>query len=117
MQRKRRRRNLFTKSFHSHTNQVAICTGGGSQLEWREVETGRLPTPRLELRAAVIENHIYVTGGEDDDNNDLTEILRWDPSNESWQKAGNLAVARSWQAAVAITSSIIESECLTMFLK
>ena len=89
-------------------NQVAIYTGGGSQLEWRE--TGHLPTPRIGLRAAVIENHIYVTGGYD--GNYLTEILRWDPSTESWQKAGDFALPRHFHAAVAIPSSIIESGCL-----
>merc|ERR1719237_1839918 len=90
------------------STEVAINTGGVSQLEWRE--TGRLPTPRGLLRAAVIENHIYVTGGYDGDNY-LTEILRWDPSTESWQQVGNLGVGRDGAAAVAIPSSIIESEC------
>merc|ERR1712037_808803 len=95
------------------STEVAIYSGGGSQLEWREVETGRLPTPRPELRAAVIENHIYVTGGQDY----LTEILRWDPSSESWQQVGNLGVGRYGHAVLAIPSSIIESECSAMFLK
>merc|ERR1712037_952016 len=102
-------------SYSLSSTEVAISTGGGSQLEWRE--TGRLPTGRYELRAAVIDNHIYVTGGYDDDNNDLTEILRWDPSSESWQQVGNLGVGRDSGAAVAIPSSIIESECSAMFLK
>ena len=48
---------------------------------------------------------------------ELIEILRWDPLTEAWEQAGNLAVERSWHAAVAIPSSIIESECLAMFLK
>merc|ERR1712110_886313 len=83
---------IVTGGWDAHNNsvsstEVAIYTGGGSQLEWREVETGRLPTPRRGLRAAVIENHIYATGGYDRDGHngrdggkDLTEILRWDPS-------------------------------------
>merc|ERR1711934_574734 len=100
-------------SIYGSSTEVAIYSGGGSQLEWRE--TGRLPTPRGLLKAAVIENHIYVTGGYDCDNY-LTEILRWDPSTESWQQVGNLAVERDGAAAVAIPSSIIESECSTMFL-
>merc|ERR1719341_1787164 len=97
------------------STEVAINTGGGSQLEWRE--TGRLPTGRYQLRAAVIENHIYVTGGQGDYNNYLTEILRWDPSSESWQQVGNLGQWRGGHAAVAIPSSIIESQCSAMFLK
>ena len=99
----------------SYTNQVAIYSGGGSQLEWRE--TGELPTARAGLGAALVDNVIFVTGGRDGDNNDLTAILSWDPSTESWQQVGNLAVKRYYHAAVAIPSSIIESECLAMFLK
>ena len=98
----------------SYTNQVAIYSGGGSQLEWRE--TSKLPTPRVGLRAAVVDNVLYVTGGFEDDGNILSEILSWDPSTESWQQAGNLNVARFNHAAVAIPSSIIESEC-SMLLK
>ena len=108
MQRKNKR--------NSHTNQVAIYTGDGSQLEWRG--TGPLPTPRYELRATVIENYIYVTGGHIDGHiHDLTEVLRWDPSSESWQLVGNLGFGRYDHAVVAIPSSIIESECSEMFLK
>ena len=92
-------------------NQVAIFTGGGSQLEWREVGTGHLPTPRRGLDATVVDNHIFVTGGEDYGADPLPEILRWDPFTESWHQAGNLAVGRYFHAAVAIPTSIIESEC------
>ena len=93
-----------------YTNQVAIYTGGG-QLEWRE--TGQLPTARDGLRAAVVDNIIYVTGGLDGDSSDdyLTSILSWDPSTESWQYVGDLKVARSDHSAVAVPSPIIESEC------
>ena len=90
---------------------MAIYTGGVSQLEWREVETGNLPTPRDFLRAATVDNIIFVTGGWDYAVSGLTSILSWDPSTESWQEAGNLKVGRYWHAAVAVSSSIIESEC------
>ena len=109
-----------------HINQVAIYTRGESQLEWRE--TGQLPSPRTELKAAVVDNHIYVTGGYIGDDQDhltaryveedyLTEILRWDPSTESWMQVGNFTFRRNKHAVVAIPSSIIESECSAMFLK
>ena len=100
----------------SHINQVAFYSGD-QQLEWREVETGQLPTPRHGLRAAVVDNIIYVTGGYDGYDNSFTSILRWDPSTESWQKAGDLKVARSHHAAVAVPSSMIESECSATFLE
>ena len=99
---------IIIDTFHT---QVATYTGG-SLLEWREVETGNLPSGRYGLRAAVIDNVIYVSGG----NHDSTSILAWDSSTESWQHVGDLAVERS-QAAVAVPSSIIEcSGCSTILL-
>ena len=89
------------------TNQVATYTGSGSQLEWREVEGGQLPTPRSSLRAAIVNNILYVTGGRDGYGR-LTSILSWDPLTESWQAAGDLKEGRYWHAAVAIASSIVE---------
>ena len=92
---------------------------GGSQLEWREVESGQLPIPRYSLRAALVENIIFVTGGWDDKGYHFSissSILSWDPFSESWQEAGNLAAGRSSHAAVAVPSSIIESECSAMLL-
>ena len=79
----------------------------GSQLEWREVEGGELPSPRTQLRAALVGDLLFVTGG-DDFHNDLTSILSWDPVAETWQVAGDLAVGRDSHAAVALPSSLIE---------
>ena len=99
--------SLTTDTFH---NQVAVYTAGVSQLEWREVESGKLPQPRRALRAAMVDNVLYVTGGYDGVIR-LTSILSWDPTNESWQPAGNLTVGRYSHAAVAVSSSMIESGC------
>ena len=79
----------------------------GSQLEWREVEGGQLPSPRDGLRATSVGDVLFVTGGLDDDFNFPTSILSWDPVAESWQPAGDLAVARSNHAAVAVSKSVI----------
>ena len=100
----------LTFSTDTLTNQVAVYTAGVSQLEWREVESGKLPSPRGGLRAAMVDNVLYVTGGEDG-HMYLTPILSWDSTNESWEEAGNLVVARSYHAAVAVPSSLIESGC------
>ena len=35
----------------------------GRQLEWREVEGGELPVPRLYLQATLVDNILFVTGG------------------------------------------------------
>ena len=78
----------------------------GSQLEWRMVEGGQLPSPRYALRATVIGDILFISGGYDG-NNELTSILSWDPVAESWQPAGHLAVARNNHAAVAVPKSVI----------
>jgi len=75
------------------------------------VGTGHLPSPREFLRAATVDNIIYVSGGRDYYGHTLTAILSWDPSSESWQEAGHLKVGRDRHAAVAVPSSIIESKC------
>ena len=74
----------------------------------RQLEVGTQRAPRL-----LVDNNVYVTGGcnYDERKNYLSEILRWDPFTDSWQNVGNLTKARSDQATVAISSSIIESEC------
>ena len=80
---------------------------GGSQLEWREVEGGQLPSPRYGLRASVVNKILFVTGGLGDGVNYLTSILSWDPVAESWQPVGDLAVGRLVHAAVAVPASVI----------
>ena len=85
---------------------MAVYSNGG-QLEWREVEGGELPEPRTRLRASVINNILFVTGGADDFLVGVTSILSWDPVAESWQPAGDLAVGRWDHAAVAVPKSVI----------
>ena len=74
----------------------------GIQLEWREVGTGELPSRREGPRATLVGDVLFVTGGLDEDYNDLTSILSWNPVAESWQPAVDLAVARFIHAAVAV---------------
>merc|ERR1711874_606747 len=84
-------------SYSSYFSSTEIATyTSSSALSWRIVETGDLPSARQGLRAAVVENVLYVTGG--DDGNDLTAILSWDPVQEKWTHAGDLKVARSYHA-------------------
>ena len=80
----------------------------GSQLEWREVEGGQLPSPRSGLRATLFDDILFVTGGWNGDNV-LTSILSWDPVAELWQPArGDLVVARESHAVVAVPTSLVE---------
>ena len=95
----------------------------GSQLEWREVEGGELPSPRYELTATlgrtfahtfgrmsatIVEETLYVSGGGILSSPGGTSILSWNPEAESWQPAGDLAVARDYHAAVAVPASLVE---------
>ena len=88
----------------SFDNQVAVYSSD-SNLEWREVEGGELPSPRYGLRATLVDDVLFVTGGYD--GNYLTSILSWDPKAERWLPAGDLAVARYYHAAVAVPASAV----------
>ena len=71
------------------------------------MEGGQLPSPRYGLRATLVGDVLFVSGGYDDDHNDLTSILSWDPVAESWQQVGDLAVARHTHAVVAVPKSVV----------
>ena len=58
----------------------------GSPLVWREVEGGELPSPRSGLRASVVNNILYVSGGVYDQVQ-LTSVLLWNPAGQDWQEA------------------------------
>ena len=78
----------------------------GSPLVWRQVEGGELPSPRWGLRATVVGDTIYVSGGYDADNY-LTSVLSWNPAGETWQEVGDLAVAREYHAAVVVPADVV----------
>ena len=87
-------------------NQVAVYSAG-SPLVWREVEGGELPTPREGLRATVVGDVLYVTGGRISFGNHLTSVLSWNPAGETWQEVGNLAVGRYRHAAVVVPAEVV----------
>merc|ERR1711970_451116 len=89
------------------STEIATYTSS-STLSWKTVETGDLPSARQALNAAVVENVLFVSGGSNIDGADLTAILSWDPLQEKWTHAGDLNVARSRHAVVAIPSDAIE---------
>ena len=83
-------------------------------MEWRG--TGQLPTARGELRAAVVDKVLYVTGGLQTlhGSNSLTSILSWNPSTKTWQQAGELKMGAAGHAAVAVPSSNLSFKCSAM---
>ena len=71
------------------------------------VESGRTWRPPAQ-EASVVDDILFATGGSHDGFNALTSILSWDPVAESWQPAGDLALARNFHAAVAVPTSLVE---------
>merc|ERR1712055_446591 len=88
------------------STEVAVYSSGGQLEEWRVVEGGELPSPRVGPRATLVGDILFVTGGKDN-YYDLPSILSWDPVAESLQSAGDLAVGRYDHAAVAVPDSLI----------
>ena len=76
---------------------------------------GELPKPRVGLRAALVGDILFVTGGVNgvDGYNYFTSILSWDPVAETWQPAGDLAVGRFLHAAVPVPASTVAIFCKT----
>lgn len=104
----------------TYTSTEVAVYSPGSKLEWREVESGQLPSTvgLFGLEATLVDQTLYVSGGSitTSDSGDTTttyytSILSWDPIAESWQPAGNLAVGRHHHATVAIPSSTIAMYC------
>ena len=99
--------NFIVWAIFDTQNQVALFDpDSDNNMQWREI--GQLPIATYGLRAAVIDNIIFVTGGF----NQLDSILAWDPINESWKEEGKLSVGRYKHAAVGIPLAKIQSGCL-----
>ena len=118
---------------------MAVYSHGG-ELDWRTVEdgnlplarfeillqkyfstSGNLPLPRSGLRATLVDDTLYVTGGyyahrfgEAEEENDF-EMVRavhaWDPVGETWRRVGMTKVERDGHAAVAVPRYLFASEC------
>jgi len=86
------------------STEVAVYSSG-SQLQWREIETGQLPEPNDSMQATLLNDIIYISGGCCFPFKSY--ILSWDPSTETWKDEGDLTVPRAAHAAVAVPSSII----------
>ena len=85
----------------------------GSELEWRVVEGGQLPSALFWLRMTLVDQTLYVSGGSITTGSTTyyTSVLSWDPIAESWQQAGNLVVGRHHHATVAVPRSTIAMYC------
>jgi len=63
--------------------------------------TAPLPSGRYGLRAASVENNIFVFGGTDDDWKSLSDILRYN-KNHTWEEVGQMKEARRWHAVAVM---------------
>ena len=89
---------------------MAVYTTG-VPLQWRELETGHLPSRRYGGRAATVDNVIHLAGCHDT-YHFCTEILAFDPVSESWIQRGEFALPRYHNGAVGVPASAIASDCL-----
>ena len=98
---------------HNCTLQVSVYSAE-SPLAWREVEGGELPSPMDGVRASVVNNVLYVHGGDTcgyyltDDCGGSNTVLSWHPAGQTWQEVGILEVGRDFHAAVAVPESFID---------
>ena len=92
----------------------------GTELVWREVEAGQLPSPRMGSQATLVNGVLFLVGGyshydyDEDEGPEvdlLSAILSWDPVSMSWQEAGRLAVPRADHAAVAVSHEVVAAYC------
>ena len=81
----------------------------GNQLDWRKVEGGELPTPTCNLRATVVQNILYVTGGGPHETSisPFDNVLSWDPVGEKWSHVGKLTQQRSFHGGVAAPAAFV----------
>ena len=78
------------------------------------MEGGQLPSATVGLfglRATLVDQTLYVSGGKSPDFEYRTSIVSWDPVAESWLQAGNLVVGRHHFATVAVQRSTIAMYC------
>ena len=76
---------------------------------WREA--GELPGARQALRGVSLGDRLFMTGGKDPSDSDLTSVLVWQPDTESWLPAGNMAEGRRHHAVTAVSATFIRDHC------
>jgi hypothetical protein len=98
--------------------EVAFVMGGFntrvtlSSMERYDVSTGQwsavaaMGTARCRFGACVVSGEIFVTGGEDDDENHVSSVERYSPSSDTWSTVAPLPQSRSWHAAVGVNSAM-----------
>ena len=81
-------------SSHLYSTEILEDTAG----TWRI--TGPLPSVRSGLRAASVENNIFLFGGFKGGWTEryIKDILRYNNKNHTWEEVGQMKQARRWHA-------------------
>jgi hypothetical protein len=83
-----------------------------SSMEGYDVSSGQwsaataMSTCRHNFGACVVMGEIYVTGGEDEDDEPLSSVEKYSPSSDTWSNVSALPEPRSRHAAVAVGSAM-----------
>ena len=89
-ERNRQRRIVSLERYDPSTN------------EWEEEALAPLPTARYEAGMAVLDDKLYVAGGESEDDGTTSNLVeRYDLATKSWEAVAPLAEAR-YDHAVAV---------------
>jgi hypothetical protein len=63
-------------------------------------------TCRHSFGACAVMGEVYVTGGKDEDSNDLSSVEKYSPLNDTWSVVSSLPKRRSKHAAIAVGSAM-----------
>merc|ERR1719474_1797256 len=117
-----RRRHACT-TFTSSSGEEGLLVAGGynggeylsstelflpSKKQW--TKGGDLPRAMRGLRAALLLEHVVVTGGLDDDRNYRDEVLQYEETTEAWSETGKMKKARDYHAVVEVDVSLFCSD-------
>jgi len=74
------------------------------------VLTGELPSPRIALRGANIDNRILMTGGDDGVSN-FDDILEFDPISREWKLVDRMKNARNSHGVSVVDFTALAKFC------
>jgi hypothetical protein len=83
-----------------------------STMERYDVSSGQwsaataMGTRRYSFGACSVMGEVYVSGGEDEDNNDLSSVEKYSPLNDTWSVVSSLPNRKSKHAALAVGSAM-----------
>ena len=75
--------------------------------EWEEEAVSPMPTARENSRMAVLDDKLYVAGGESEDNGTTSNLVeRYDLATKSWEAVAPMAAARYFHATAVLDGKL-----------